>query len=516
MLSDRADAMAGNFTPDLEQLGTGPADADIGALKRHSVQGSAMTFAAQGLKFLVKIATQILIARLLVPADYGLVAMVAPIIALSYLMGDLGLGQVVVIQRDITSAEISSLFWFGLMLNCALAAGLMAISPAIAWLYHEPRTMPITLILAALLPISGLAAQHTALLNRHMRFTALAALDIAPATVSLAVGLAAARSSWGYWSLVAAVAAETLAMVVLAWSLSAWRPGRPTRPLRVGRLIRVGSHITGYNLAGYATTSLDSILLGVFQGSVALGLYNRGYKLVTQPVTQLLMPVSRIAVPLLTRLRSDPHRYKRAYLDMLRVMMLLGVPGILFTMIMARPLVMLLLGPQWDGVAPIFFWLCLGSLASPLYSSTFWLFTTQDQTKRQVVYVTVTSVISVIAFIAGLPWGPVGVSAGAGLSFLLISAPVVCWGATKDGIVRPADLIEALLPLAIAAAATAAALDAVRESMPSDGAAMLLGTAVLSYVVFVGVLMCLPFGQPVVRRAWHFGMVLTQSRRAAT
>jgi PST family polysaccharide transporter len=221
-------------------------------------------------------------------------------------------------------------------------------------------------------------------------------------------------------------------------------------------------------------------------------------------------------VPLLTRLRPDPYRYKRAYIDMLRVLVLVGVPGILFTMIMARPLVMLLLGPQWDGVAPIFFWLCLGSLASPLYSSTFWLFTTQDRTKRQVVYVTVTSVIAVMSFIAGLPWGPVGVSAGAGLSFLLISTPLVCWGATKDGIVRPADLVEALLPLAIAAAATAAALDAVRESMPSDGAAMLLATAILSYVVFVGVLMCLPFGQPVVRRAWHLGMVLAQSRRAAT
>ena len=232
MLSDRADAMAGNFSPDLEPLGTGSADSDIGALKRRSVQGSAMTFAAQGLKFLVKIATQILIARLLVPADYGLVAMVAPILALSYLMGDLGLGQAVIIQRDVTSAEISSLFWFGLLLNCVLAAGLMAISPAIAWLYQEPRTMPITLILAALLPISGLAAQHTALLNRHMRFTALAALDIAPPTVGLAVGLAAARSSWGYWSLVVAVAAETLATVVLAWSLSHWRPSRPTRALR--------------------------------------------------------------------------------------------------------------------------------------------------------------------------------------------------------------------------------------------------------------------------------------------
>jgi PST family polysaccharide transporter len=508
--------MAGNFSPDLAPPDAGLADGDIAALKRRSVHGSAATFAAQSLKFLVKIATQILIARLLVPADYGLVAMVAPILALSYLMGDLGLGQAVIIQRDVTSAEVSSLFWFGLLLNCALAVGLMAISPGIAWLYHEPRTMPITLVLAALLPVSGLAAQHTALLNRHMRFTALAALDVAPPTLGLAAGLAAARSGWGYWSLLAATIAETLATVVLAWSLSDWRPGRPTHPLGAGRLIRMGWHITGYNLAGYVTTSVDNILLGVFQGSVALGLYDRGYKLVTQPVAQLLMPVGRVATPLLTRLRTDPQRYKRAYLDMLRILMLAGVPGILFTMIMAKPLVLLLLGRQWEGVAPIFSWLCLGSLASPLYSSTFWLFTTQEQTKRQLVYVTATSAISVIAFVAGLPWGPVGVSAGAGLSFLLVSTPLVCWGATRDGMVGPIDLATALLPLAIAAAATAAALDMVRESLPVDGGAMLLGAVVLSYAVFVGVLLCLPFGQPVVRRAWHLGMVLAQSGRAAT
>ncbi len=516
MSSGRTNTMAGNFSPDPGPLGAGPADSDIGALKRHSVQGSAMTFAAQGLKFLVKIATQILIARLLVPADYGLVAMVAPILALSYLMGDLGLGQAIVIQRDITSTEISSLFWFGLLLNCALAAALMAISPGIAWLYHEPRTMPITLMLAALLPISGLAAQHTALLNRHMRFTVLSALDVVPPTLGLLAGLTAARSGWGYWSLVTVAVAETLSTVVLAWSLSDWRPGWPIRAPGIGRLLRVGWHITGYNLAGYATTSLDNILLGVFQGSAALGLYDRGYKLVTQPVAQLLMPVGRVAVPLLTRLRTDPQRYKRAYVDMLRVMMLVGVPGILFTMIMAQPLVLLLLGRQWEGVAPIFSWLCLGSLASPLYSSTFWLFTTQDQTKRQLCYVAATSVISVVAFIAGLPWGPAGVAAGAGLSFLLISAPLVCWGATKRGMVGPMDLAAALLPLTIAAAATVAALHLVRESLAVDGAAMLLGAAVLSYAVFVGVLLCLPFGQPVVRRAWHLGMVLTQSGRAAT
>lgn len=494
--------------------GCGAGESELLALRRRSVHGTAATFVSQGCRAAVKLAGQIVIARLLVPADYGLVAMVAPILSLTYLMGELGLGQAVIFEPDITPADVSALFWFSLALNLALAAGLALLSPAIAWLYHEPRTIPITLVLAALLPVSGLAVQPTALLNRHMRFVALAALDVVPSGLALIVGAAAAWSGWAYWSLVAFAITETLATVLLAWPLCGWRPGRPGFDPRARRLIRVGLHITGYNLAGYATASCDNILLGATRGSGPLGLYDRGCKLVVQPVTQLTTPIGRVAVPLLTRLRPDPGRYKRTYLDMLRVMLLLVTPGVLFAMVMAQPLMLFLLGPRWAGVAPVFAWLCLGGLASPLYASTFWLFTTQDRTRRQTVYVALTSVISVISFIAGLPWGPVGVAAGAGLSMLLLSTPLICRGATKEGLVTTADLAVALVPFAIAGLATSGGLVVARAHLALGSFGTLLTASVLSYAMFIGMLSCLPSGQPVIRRAWHLGQVLAQGTRA--
>jgi PST family polysaccharide transporter len=227
------------------------------------------------------------------------------------------------------------------------------------------------------------------------------------------------------------------------------------------------------------------------------------------------MPVNRIAVPLLSRLRPDVPRYRRAYLDMVRIMLLACTPGILFAMMMAHPLMLFLLGPQWEEVAPVFAWLCLGSFASPLYSSTFWLFTTQDRTKQQMFYVGATSAIAVVSFIAGLPWGPAGVAAGAALSFLLISTPLVCWGATKHGAVSSRDVVLALLPLLVAGLATAATLQIVQSYLTIAGPIQLALSALLSYGVFLGVLSCLPFGQPIVRRAWHLGVTLTQSARAA-
>ncbi len=483
---------------------------DIWALRRRSVHGTAATFVSQGCRAALKLAGQIVIARLLVPADYGLVAMVAPILSLVYLMGELGLGQAVIFEREITPRDVSALFWCSLLLNTALAAGLALLSPAIAWFYHEPRTVGVTLVLAALLPISGLAVQPTALLNRHLRFVALAILDVVPSGIALIVGVAAAWQGWAYWSLVAFAIAETLATVLLAWPLSGWRPERPTYDPRVKRLIRTGLHITGYNLAGYATTSCANILLGATEGTGPLGLYDRGYKLVVQPVAQLTTPIGRIAVPLLARLRADPERYRRTYLDMLRVMLLLVTPGLLFGAVMAQPLMLFLLGPKWAGVVPVFAWLCLGGLATPLYASTFWLFTTQDRTPSQTAYVAATSVISVVSFVAGLPWGPAGVAAVAGLSMLLASTPLICRGATKQGPVTTADLTLALVPFSIAALVTGGALIVMRERFAATGFGPLVVAIALSYAGFIGMMLLVPSGKPVIRRAWQLGRVLAQ------
>jgi polysaccharide transporter, PST family len=502
--------MPDDAAPTRAAAGSAEAEVDIRALRQRSVHGTAATFVSQGGRAVVRLAGQIVIARLLLPADYGLVAMVAPILSLTYLMGELGLGQAVIFEPKITAADVSGLFWCGVLLNTGLAVGLALISPGIAWLYHEPRTIPITLVLAALLPVSGLAVQPMALLNRHMRFVALAILDVVPSATGLIVGLLAAWHDWAYWSLIAFAIAETLTTVLLAWSLSQWRPSRPAYDPRVKRLIQVGLHITGYNLAGYATNSFDHILLGATWGSGPLGLYDRGYKLVVQPVAQLTTPIGRVAVPLLMRLRPNAGRYKRAYLDMLRIMLLLVTPGILFAMAMAQPLMLLLLGRHWTGVAPAFAWLCLGGVASPLYASTFWLFTTQDRTRQQTIYVATTSVISVVAFVAGLPWGPNGVAAGAGLSLFCVSTPLICWGATREGAVATADLIGALVPFLIAGLATTGALVVVRVHLAPTGLGTLATAAALSYAVFVGVLFCLPSGQPIIRRAWHLGQTLAQ------
>jgi PST family polysaccharide transporter len=255
---------------------------DEGSLKRHSVRGGAATFVAQGLKLLIRLTAQIAIARLLVPTDYGLIAMVAPVLGLLQLVGGLGLGQAVLQRQHIKQDEVSSLFWLGLAINMAVAIAVAAFSPLLAWMYREPRLVMVSIALAGLIPLSGLATLPTALLNRNLRFGVLAVIDTLPPAVGLIAGLSAAWFGLGYWSLIVAAACETGSNVYLIWTAGNWRPSFRAINKSTMSPVVSGGHITLFNLANYLTMTFDNIIIALALGAGPLGLYDKAYKTVTR------------------------------------------------------------------------------------------------------------------------------------------------------------------------------------------------------------------------------------------
>ena len=473
-------------------------------LRRTSARGGLILAISQGAQFLIRLTSQIVVARLLVPADYGLVAMVTPIIALVALFGNLGLTQAIIQQRDISHEELNTLFWIGVAANILAALVTAALTPLAAWFYREPRVILIALMLALLLPISAMSSVHSAILNREMRFSRMAIVDLLTAGLALIVGVVSALNHLSYWSLVLMTATEAVMKVLLVWLLTQWRPSRPRIARGATAAVLVGAHVTGYNLAGYLTTSADNLLLGAFRGESELGLYDRGYKIVTQPMTQLAAPFSRLALPLLMRLRNDEPRYRNVFRRMNQMMLLLALPAILATMIFARPLVILLLGDQWAKAAPVIAWLSLGATGSTLYSSTYWIFLSQGRSRDQLTFVFLTSAISIAGFVTGLKWGATGVAAGASLSFLLLSVPLTFWGATRIGPVSTRDAVAPLVPLFVSAIVTSFILTNInRLFLPNDSLALFFFVYFLSYIVFSMSLCLSRAGRQILRELWQ-------------
>ena len=486
--------------------------------KQKLVRGAAVLMAGQGAKFLLQLGGLAALGRLLRPEDFGLVAMVAPVSLFIALFNDLGLSQATVQREDISRAQMSTLFWLNVTVSCLLALGTYALAPAIGRFYGDPRTVPLMAAYGGLLIFGGLSAQHIAYLNRQLRFETLAMVDVAALFAGAAAGVAIGWLTHSYWALVAMQGVTAAATAAFAWTLSGWRPLWPRHVGDARELVRFGANLTGFNVINFLARNLDDILIGKVWGAHGLGLYSQAYKLLMLPLNQISYPISRIAIPVLSRLTQEPARYRTAYLQMLEKVLLVTLPGMVFLVVMADQVVLLLLGPQWDGVVPIFHWLGASALVGTIGNSSGWLFISQNRTGEMLRWGVVGSALVVGSFVVGLPYGPVGVAAAYVLTACFVHGPLLCWAVTRRGPVRLADIARTAFSFAVAALASAGALWGARHLagtlVDAHPLLILLAAAPLSYGVSLAVLSVLPTERNAVSDAFEIVQLLFRHRPA--
>ena len=477
------------------------AQAERRRLKGASIGGVLINMASQVVRTLLRLGYQIVIARLLLPGDFGLVAMAAPVITFVQLFADLGLSQATVQQSEISQGQLSFLFWLNVAAGLLLSAVCVGAAPLVARFYGDPRVTGVMIAAGALLLLGSFYSQHMALLNRHMRFRALAVVDIASFLLGSAGGIAAALLGAGYWAIIANQAVTTVSALVMVWRASGWVPGRPGRFSEMTALMHFGGNVTSFNFVNFFSRNGDNILIGRFAGEHALGLYDRAFKLMLVPFGQIAAPFGKVAVPLLSRSHDQPEFYRQAYRRMLEAVLLLLYPGLVFMIAAHRALIALALGPRWADVAPIFAILGFNAFVAPIGSSMGWLFVSQGRTREMRNCGIVASAIFVGCFVVGLRWGPLGVAAGYMVAgFIEIS---FLWRiATRKGPLGGRDFFATILPFVLAVLFSFAVLAGLRPFLP-PGLAGLMLQAVCAYAAFFAALAALPGGRHVLRGAFR-------------
>ena len=331
-------------------------DLEFAGLRQRSLHGAAATAGSQLLKFVFSFVSQIWLARLISPAEYGLVAMVAPILGFISIISDLGTGTAMVQQKTISQSQISALFWLNTTLSLIISLGLIATSPLVGQLYHEPKTVLITIVMASLFFVGNPWFYPAAILNRKLRLVSRAVIETVSAFTGLVVGIITAKAGCSYWLLIYMQAAATVASLVLTWWAAAWLPSPPSWDRSVAHIMRFGAGLTVSNIAMYFTVSADNMIVGAVKGKEALGLYDKAYRLVVTPLAQLSAPIGRIAIPLLSRLSDEPERYASAFKRMIQLPTLIFTPGLICGMFLAPQLVQVFLGPTWSGISGVFSW----------------------------------------------------------------------------------------------------------------------------------------------------------------
>ena len=445
-------------------------------LAGRSVRGGAVTMTAQALGLVLHLSATVILARLLTPGDYGLVAMVTAVTGFAALFQDAGLSAATVQRAEVTHAQVSTLFWVNVAVSVVLGSVVAALAPAVAWFYGEPRLTAVTAIAGATFLFGGLAVQHAALLRRQMRFAALAGVQLGAQAVGLVVGLAAAWAGAGYWALVALSAASAAANATLVWLACGWRPGRPARADGVGGLLRFGGHLTGFNTANYVASNAANVLIGRWWGAGPLGLYSRAYALLVLPLRQVNGPFAAVMVPALSRLADDPVRRERAYLRSAGAVALATMPPAAGMAVAAPDVIAAALGPDWGGVVPIFRWLTLYAFVQPVCNTFGWLFLASGRTREMSRWGLAAACAVAAGSAAATPFGPAAVAA-AYAAVGLASAPVLVAYLWRLGLLDPRRLPAALAPPAAVAAACGAAAWGVAAVLPPEAAPLARLTA---------------------------------------
>jgi PST family polysaccharide transporter len=389
-------------------------------LKGRSVRGGLLTLTSQGAQFVMQSVATVTLARLLMPADFGLVAMVTAITGLGQAFADLGLSEATIQHPEINHDQVSKLFWLNVAIGLALTALTASTSPFLAWFYHEPRLKAITVVLSLTFLIGGLKVQHDALLRRKMRFLALAIRDVTAYAVAVPATIFMAWRGAGYWALVAFPLILNGTGMMLSWLMARWIPGLPRRSAKVRSLIAFGGNVAASYLVINLTRSSDSMLIGWYWGAGPLGLYSRALNLLLLPVRQLGGPARSVAVPAFSRVQHDPDRLAVFYLRTTNLIMWITAPIFGFLFVAASPIIILALGYKWHEAAPVFQILAIFALGQMLYESTIWLMVSRGRSRQLLKLAVVALPITVIGYAAGLPFGIKGVALSGALVMLVI------------------------------------------------------------------------------------------------
>ncbi|MEO0825889.1 MAG: lipopolysaccharide biosynthesis protein [Cyanobacteria bacterium J06642_9] len=400
-------------------------------LNQRSLQSGLIAVAAQPIKFIIGVGGTMVLARLLVPADFGLLAMVQPLLSIVDSLSNLGLETATIQRQEFNPEQASAIFWLSLKINALVIGGMMVAGPLLAWFYGQPELTMIVLCLAIGITSLCLSFQHLSLLKRQMQFELLTTIEVVAMVVSAVVAIAAAWLGLGYWALVLQLTVLQVIKGIAYWIFCDWRPHRTVKSSQFKTDLRstlsYGIHLTGFRCISRVGMKMDRVLLGYFGGASALGLYSMAYQWAYFPFWQIYHPLFDVAVSSFSRSLSNPERYRSYCQRGLLLIFAVCMPALACLFVTAQSVILLILGEQWLDIVPMFRVLIVAVFVGGMYRVTKWIYVSAGQTQRQFRWSLIHTPVMITATAIGVQWGAYGVAVGYTVGMCLLSYPAVVY-----------------------------------------------------------------------------------------
>jgi len=450
------------------------------------------------------VASGMVLARLLTPADFGIMAMAGTLTALVSTVRGFGFSMAAIQADTVDEVRLQQLFDRSRWYAWRLAVGMLVAAPVLAFLYREPMLLVILALLTGTAVMASLSDLPEALVMRSMRFVALRRLEVASTALGMAAGLIAAWLGAGYWALVLQSASTSVARAFGAWRMVSWRPvlrRSSDSPVNSGTrdAMRFARQYVATNLVTYAAQNLDRVTIGVAAGPHAMGMYDNAYRWGLYPVHQLYPPLLNIAVAGLSRTRDDAELYRRYWSTAMLLVLSVMLPAVAFLGVESEAFILSLLGPAWVEAIPVFRLVMVGAMAIALTRHSRWIFLSEGRTREQLRLSVMHLASMAVAVAVGVRWGVLGVAAGFAASRWLMLGPELAMAFAGSRIRWRDFLTVAWRPLAAAAGATTI-LVAGSAQLP-DGPFLRLVVAATAFgLIYTAMWIALPGGSHAARQ----------------
>lgn len=395
-------------------------------LKQKAVKGVVWTSLQNwGGQFLSTL-TFLILARLLDPDSFGLVALASIFVQMVQTLLGQGFSDAIIQQKDLEPEHLDTAFW------CTFSIGLLtfglgiATAPVISEMLNQPDLAPVIQWLSLLILLSTLNITQQAILRRRFDFKLLAARQLIGQLIGCGVAIAMAFSGFGVWSLVSQLLVSNLASTILLWKVSKWRPGFKVSMRHFNDLFSFGINIVGVTVLTFVSMRGDDLLIGAFLGSVALGYYTVAYKLLLTIIQLLTDTVRQVVLPTFSRMQDDLEQMRQAYYSAGELVAFAAVPVFLGMAVLAPELVHTLFGSQWEASIPVMQILAFLGLLFTVFNFSGAVIMSMGKPSWALGLLFVDTVARVIAFLITFRWGIVAVAAGLTISSYLI-APLRLW-----------------------------------------------------------------------------------------
>jgi PST family polysaccharide transporter len=403
-------------------------EADAAALKNKAIRGASVNIAAQSVAIACQTVGAVVLARLLGPADFGIVAIVTAFSTWIANFGVNGFTEYIIYRADLGEDEIASIYWLHVVIASALTAGFVAFGFALVGIYGQPALSGIAAAMSASFLFYALSTTPIALLKRDMKFAKVALAELSGVVLSYILAIGAAVAGFRYWAIVVRQLTPPAVLVVAAWVLNPWRPRGGVRIKTALPSLKYAIKIYVNLALGFLSNGLDKVLLGKFHGASLVGNYDRAYSIFTMPAAQLLTPLHNVALAALSRLQDDRAKFSAYFAKAVSLVSFPGVLASVLLTILAHDLVALLLGRNWVEAGFVVLALGPGIAAQLLYGSSSWLHLALGTPDRWLRWNFVAGAVTVILFVLAAPRGAVAMAAALSARNYILVVPAIWYG----------------------------------------------------------------------------------------